>query len=413
MKLTPIAFGWAIFTPTSFLLALLSLQVRDVWSLSSLVWFSGGLLLGVLLAVRPRYWLLWLVTGLLVHLTASQLYERPVSVSLIFALFDALFMMMTALTWQFFYGAMTAPGSLRKIVVLIVLCALGGMAERLTIRWALFLLDYPIDTTVSLLNILGYVLSYLPLTFFVVYFITLKKRRPLEGKFVALYTIALPVMVLFFTSERFIAEGIHWQNLALWFSFCLPMLLALSGDLLILSAFLSLCAVGGIGAAIYGVGPFTNRQITLQQSVQMSAWYCAALTVPALLCCGYVSALMQRLEYRSMRFLLLKTTLGTNRLSQFTLHADQHLDWREGHRWCTATQLPATWAQLLAWIHNDDRAALEALKHDVSRAPEGITVRLADGEGGMTPATIALSLIGSGIVGVINEVMAVPGQERN
>ncbi|CAI1712224.1 Uncharacterised protein [Serratia ficaria] len=415
MKVKTMALGWVIFTPISFSLALLSLQVRDVWSLSSLVWFSGGLLQGILLALTPRHWLLWLATGLLVHLIASQLYQRPVSVSLIFSLFDALIMMMTALIWQFFYGAMTAPKSLRQIAVLITLCALSGIVERFITRWSLFLLDYPIDTTVSLLNIVGYVLSYLPLTFFVVYLITLKERRPLGSTFVVLCVAALVAMALLFTGDRSAGDGIHWQNLALWLSFCLPMLLALSGDLLILSAFLSLCAIGGVGAAIYGVGPFVNPQVNLQQSVQMAAWYNAALAVPTLLCCGYVSVLIQRMDHGKMRFVLLKAALGANRLSQFTLSANQQLDWREGHRWRTVAQLPATWAQLLAWIHYDDRPAVEALMHDASRSPRSLNVRMADGEGGMTPATIALSLVGDepgcGIVGVINEVAAATGQE--
>jgi len=175
MKFKTMIQIWMIFSKIDFMLALLNLQVRDVWSLSSLVWFPGGLLQGILFAFAPRRWLLWVATSQLIHLTASQLYGRPVIVSLIFAPFDAL-MMMAALIWQFFYGAIKATKDIRQIVMLIALCTISVIIERFITKWTLYLLDYPIERTVSLLNIVSYVLSWLPLTFFVFYLITLKER---------------------------------------------------------------------------------------------------------------------------------------------------------------------------------------------------------------------------------------------
>lgn len=409
--------SWMIFSQIDFMLALLNLQVRDVWSLSSLVWFPGGLLQGILFALAPRRWLLWVATSLLIHLTASQLYGRPVSVSLIFALFDALMMMMVALIWQFFYGAMKAPKDIRQIAMLIALCTISGIIERFITKWTLYLLDYPIDRTVSLLNIVGYVLSYLPLTFFVVYLITLKERWIINAKSAVLAAAGLAAVAILFSGVWPSDDSIHWQHVALFFSFCLPMLLALSGNLLILSGFLSLCAVGSVGVALCKLEPFVNPLASPQQNVLIAAWYSASLTLPALLCCSYSSALAARWQYWKMRFLLLKVAIGEVSLSQFHLDGGQWLDWQEGHRWCSSAQTPATWPQLLAWIHCGDRPAVEALKNAVSSSPQALRVHIADGKGGENLAILVLATCrskpGAGIVGVINETVSDDNLEKN
>ncbi|QGH61976.1 hypothetical protein [Serratia proteamaculans] len=396
-----------IFIPIYFSLALLSLQIRDVWSLSSLVWFPGGLLQGILLVLVPRHWLLWLVSALILHLTASQLYGRPVSVSLIFSLLDSLVMMTTALIWQCFYGAMRAPRRIRQIVGLISLCALSGIAERFITKWALYSMDYPIDRMISLSNIIGYILSYLPLTFFVIYLVTLSDGRRLNLKLTVFCAIAFAIMVLLFTGTRSPDDPVDWQNLALWLSFCLPMLLALSGDLFILSAILSLCAVGSVGGTLYGVGPFANLHTNLQQNVLMAAWYSSVLALPALLCCSYSSAVIERSQQCKMRFLLLKKALVEEKVSYFQVDENERLAWRKGHRWHSSIQPPVSWPQLLAWFHWDDRPAVDALKKAVSSSPQSLKVRIANGIGGMGPATIALSLsegdTGSRFTGVILE----------
>jgi len=83
-----------------------------------------------------------------------------------------------------------------------------------------------------------------------------------------------------------------------------------------------------------------------------------------------------------MSFLLLKLAIGEVTLSQVHLNVGQWLDWQEGHRWRSWAQTPATWPQLLAWIHYGDRPAVEALKNAVSSSPQALRVRVADGKGG-------------------------------
>lgn len=165
MKTMKIALIWLVLVLISFALALLSLQIRDVWSLSSLVWFPGGIILGIVCVLPPRKWPLWLVTGLFIHLIVSQWYNRPVSVSLIFAASDVVTFIVSALVWQFFYGVNYAPLRAYDVIGLTLLCVIGGIFERFLEKWTLYLFNYPVDLSISFPIVTGYVMSYLPLTF--------------------------------------------------------------------------------------------------------------------------------------------------------------------------------------------------------------------------------------------------------
>ncbi|CAQ84359.1 hypothetical transmembrane secreted protein [Photorhabdus asymbiotica] len=390
MKMKKIVVFWFIFTLVNFALALLSLQVRDVWSLSSLVWFPAGLLQGIFCARAPRYWPAWLITGALISLTASQWYGRPVNVSLIFSCINVVMLVVTGLIWQFFYGAMWAPKRARDIFSLIILCSLSGIIERFMAKWVLHLLDYPTDISISLLLVVGSVLSYLPFTFFIISFITHEKNRTGDRRVYGLCLVALFVMAILFTSPPPETGKIHWQGIALMFSFSLPMLLALSGDLLVLSSFLSLCTLGVVSATIFGFGPFSFPLMNLQQNVQMAAWYSTAFTLPALLCCSCLYKTINALHRRKARFLLLSAMLEQEQINCFRLSADGHLYWHHDAAWMRCGKAPAYWSQLMAWVHKEDRQKIEQLKSSVSLIPQVLKVRIADGKGEFNQVIIAL-----------------------
>ncbi|WP_387466683.1 hypothetical protein [Photorhabdus sp. RM323S] len=390
MKMKKIVVFWFIFTLVNFALALLSLQVRDVWSLSSLVWFPAGLLQGIFCARAPRYWPVWLITSALISLTASQWYGRPVGVSLIFSCINVVMLVVTGLVWQFFYGVMWAPKRASDIFNLTVLCSLSGIIERFMAKWVLHLLDYPIDISISLPIVVGSVLSYLPFTFFVISFITYKKSRAEDRKTYGLWLVAVFAMTALFTSPPPETGKIHWQGVALLFSFGLPMLLALRGDLLVLSGFLSLCTVGIVSATIFGFGPFASRLMSIQQNVQIAAWYSTAFTLPALLCCSCLYNTINALHRRKAHFLLMRAMLEQEQINCFRLSADGHLYWHHDAAWMRCGKAPVCWSQLLAWVHTEDRQKIEQLKRSVSRIPQTLKIRIADGKGEFNPVIIAL-----------------------
>ncbi|NDK97900.1 hypothetical protein GPY23_02380 [Photorhabdus bodei] len=391
MKMKKIVIFWFIFTLVNFALALLNLQVRDVWSLSSLVWFPAGLLQGIFCARAPRYWPVWLITGALISLTASQWYGRPVNVSLTFSSINMMMLVATALIWQFFYGVMWVPKRTRDIINLTVLCSLSGIIERFIAKWILHLFGYPTDISVSLPIVVGSVLSYLPLTLFVIYYITHEKNGVGNWKIHGLWLVALFAMTVLFISPPPEAGKIHWQGIALLFSFSLPMLLALSGNLLVLSSFLSLCTVGIVSATIFGLGPFSSPLTNLQQNVQIAAWYSTAFTLPALLCCSYLSNIINALHRRKARFLLMRAMLDQEQINCFRLSANGHLYWHHnGAAWMRCGKAPVSWSQLMAWVHQEDRHKIEQLKNSVSQIPQTLKVRIADGKGEFNPVIIAL-----------------------
>ncbi|MFS2222949.1 hypothetical protein [Pantoea sp. B65] len=391
MKTRMMLSGWLAFICCDFALAMLSLQVRDVWSLSSLVWFPAGLLLGILCALAPRYWLLWLLSGALLHLVASQLYGRPVNVSLIFCGFDVLLMMVTALIWQFFYGVMYRPNRPRDILALAVLCSIAGIVERLVTTWALFLLDYPIDHSLSLLYMAGYVLSYLPLTFFVLWLLTSGSQQQADMRLWLLALgMLLALLLLFFAPADAGGGEVRWQDLALMVSFALPLLLALRGDLLLLSSFLSCSAVASLGATLFGLGPFHSPARNLQQDVLLATWYCAAFSLPALLGASWIGQRYAQLARQRWREQLVDCVLQQAGFQRFHLDSAGGLSWRYQSRWQNVSYAPANWPQFVAWLHPQDRQMVEQLKAMTEQSPQLLVVRLADISGEFHQTSMAL-----------------------
>jgi len=391
MKIKLMLIGWLAFIACDFLLAMMSLQVRDVWSLSSLVWFPAGLLLGVLCTLPPRFWPIWLLSSACVHLVASQLYGRPVNVSLIFSFFDALLITVTALVWQFFYGVMARPSRGRDMVVLALLCAVSGIIERFVTIWALLLLDYPIDPSISVIHIVGYAISSLPLTFFVLYLVTRVSRTKCDlSGYLMMLAMLLAMLALFFSPHSTLTVALRWQDLALMFSLALPVLLAMRGNLLLLSGFLSLCSMVAVGATLFGHGPFHHLLPNQHEDVLIAAWYSAALSLPALLCASVVSQKSARLARHRWREKLMDTVLQHDLYQRFELDSNDALRWLYQSRWQDASHAPVYWQQFIGWLHPDDRRAVEQMKNSASAIPQVLPIRLADRNGEFHQSNMAL-----------------------
>ncbi|GEM_PF-4795019 len=391
MKNSMLLLAWLAFLCADFALAMLSLQVRDVWSFSSLIWFPAGLVLGVICALRPVYWPLWLLSAALVHLLASQLYGRPVTVSLIFCGYDLLLLTVTALLWQLCYGVMFRPAKVREMLLLLALCCVTGLIERLASSWTLWLLDYPTDHSVSLVWMLGYILSYMPLTFFTLWLITSKAERQSGVRHVVLATGLLLVMALiFFSPYSPSSSELRWQDLALIASLALPVSLALYGELLLLSGFLAAAVVIALSATLFGHGPFLSSQHSLPQSVLLASSYSGVFALPALLYAGMIAQKNAQLARWRAGMRLLDEALQQGRFQRFLLHNDGAIRWRYQCWWPQDHHAPVSWPQFVAWLHRDDRAAAEQLQRTASAYPQHLSVRMADFSGRFYPVSMVL-----------------------
>ncbi|WP_437613389.1 hypothetical protein [Erwinia sp. V71] len=383
--------SWLTFLCADFALAMLSLQVRDVWSLSSLVWFPAGMVLGVICALRPRDWPLWLLSAALVHLLASQLYGRPVTVSLIFCGYDLLLLTVTALLWQLRYGAMFRLAKVRDMLLLVALCVVTGLLERLASSWTLWLLDYPTDHSVSFIWMLGYILSYIPLTFFTFWLITSKGQRQVSSGHVALVCgLLLLVALLFFSPDIPGDSELRWQDLALIASLALPVGLALYGELLLLSGFLACAVVIALSATLSGYGPFLSRHYSQPQSILLASGYCAVFALPALQYAGAIAQKNAQLARQRVRMRLLDSALQQGLFQRFLLQSDGAIRWRYQCWWPQAHQAPASWSQFVAWLHSDDREAVAQLQRAAGAYPQHLPVRIADFSGHYYRASMVL-----------------------
>lgn len=393
MKTMKIVLIWLVFVLIDFALALLSLQIRDVWSLSSLIWFPGGIILGIVYALPPRQWPLWLVTGLLIHLIVSQWYDRPVNVSLLFAIDDLFTFTVSAMIWQFFYGVHYAPQRHYDVINLTLLCIAGGILKRFLGNLALCLFDYPTDMSISFPNVIGYVMSYMPLTIFVIYLITFGCCSKNIGKHCCVAVLAgLVVAALFFypataTDEKSLLLA------AVYFSLSIPLFLVALDDMRLLSGFLSVSIVGVIGATIFDYGPFPVLTPSRVERVQMASWYSVMLGLPTLLsaCCWRL--MTQTLCRHKAHYLLQNAVMEPDITNRFMLDPQGRLEWHRSTVWLSYGQAPVSWTQLMAWVHQEDRQTFSALKEvavQKSPQPKMVCLRVADGDGGYHHVRVAL-----------------------
>lgn len=79
---------WLAFIAIYLVLAMISMENRDSWSLSSAVWLPAGLVLGILCTSPRIYWPIWGVSAALLHILVSVLFGRTIDIALTFALVD-------------------------------------------------------------------------------------------------------------------------------------------------------------------------------------------------------------------------------------------------------------------------------------------------------------------------------------
>ncbi|HGJ5890951.1 MAG TPA: hypothetical protein ACHBZA_06290 [Arsenophonus apicola] len=394
MKTLEISLYWLIFIFIDLGLALLSLQTHNIGSLYPLIWFPAGILVGFLSISPPRYWPLWLVKEFLVDLCASQLSGRSVIISLIFATTDSLYLAAAAFIWQYFYGVAYMPRNAWQILNFTLINVVVGSIGCFITNLIFYLSDLSFDLYDPLERIVVYILNYLPLSFLVIYSFCRSPQLPCRTKhwlmiffWMAIITSLIFYPVIFIISPPYIA----WLMLA---SVSMTILLSLSCNLLLLSAFLSLCSVGFVLLPLLNMPSFNEGdEIRRQSIIDLMQWCSVLLAFPALFLAGFLRSLYHVLFRYKARFLLAYSILELDVMHRFLLsREDEHITWYNLKTWRQYYPMPASWALFVAWIHFDDRKAVEQLKMSACSKPKVLKIRLSDGKGGFNEAHLALIL---------------------
>lgn len=137
--------NWLLYSLVYFSLAMLCLETRDPWSLSSNIWLPSGLTLGVLFFYPKAYWPLWLVSAGVLHTGASMLYARPFDISFIFTIIDLVILLPLAiLCHNIFCAHRNYNGLTTKVMLLLLGIYTTSLAGGLLSVLMLKLMAYPV-----------------------------------------------------------------------------------------------------------------------------------------------------------------------------------------------------------------------------------------------------------------------------
>ncbi|WP_147392407.1 hypothetical protein [Arsenophonus endosymbiont of Aleurodicus floccissimus] len=132
-------------------------------------------------------------------------------------------------------------------------------------------------------------------------------------------------------------------------SVSVTILLSLSCNLLLFNAFLSLCSIGFVLLPLLNMPIFyEGDEIRRQSIIDLAQWCSVLLAFPALFLAGFLRSLYHVLFRYKVRFLLSKE--------------DELITWYNLKTWRKCYPMPASWVLFVAWIHFDDRKAVDHLK---------------------------------------------------
>lgn len=279
--------SWLLFSGSYLLLAILCLQARDPWSLSTSVWLPAGLTMIALCHTSRTTWPIWIVTSGLLHALVSFFYGRPAEVTLLFTVADIIIFTLASLCWQ----RLAATGftmslfrmSLACCTSVLLLCLTGGF-----ILYLFFLyLGYPVSVIHSLIwGISGATGALATAPFFIFdggnisyYF---SRVRKISFKKIIVLTLAALVGFSFLLPAHLFSTYIVSDYTLLFFAWVMMVIVTLTCSTLIvaLNAF-SLCLTISLGT-LYNLGPFWNTPypglgIFISQLYVLSLIICSSL----------------------------------------------------------------------------------------------------------------------------------------
>jgi integral membrane sensor domain MASE1 len=350
-------FSWLLFTVFYFLLSMVSLETRDPWSLSSVVWLPAGLLLGALCSSPGKLWPQWLITAAAVHVAVSLLYGRPWDIALLFMLLDLLIISPLALIWRNLQNTPYRSAYYSNILLLLVSIYLGSLVGGLLSYQALATLDYPVTFSHffswSISNAVG-CLAIAPL--FIIRQST-QGYRPNALSLLALIVASCLLLVLF--SRQ--ASDFHnplWASICIYLTLAGSVMLSLFWQQAILVVYFIIISFIISLATIYGYGPFAADYIYGLQGVIASQVLLLIILTQGLLISSVVNKYQASHRLMQQQYQLVSRLPGVQHTTFFLLPADS-----EDFIWLTSrlevlgipVKLLATPVLLKAHIHPEDR----------------------------------------------------------
>ncbi|AFI89643.1 MASE1 domain-containing protein [Pectobacterium parmentieri] len=257
---------WLLFCITYFMLAVISMETRDPWSLSTAIGLPTGLVLGALCTCPRTYWPIWGVGAGLMHILVSMLYGRTVDVALVFALLDLAVLFPLAMMWHSVWRYLGYVSYRRATFLLLsgvyIVSLIGGLIN----TFALILLDYPVVFshffTWSLANAAG-CLSVAP-------FLITHNLFKEEKTSITFNQVALLLPVLIFLLPPFLLESELLRQILLYVVLGSSLMLAMVWPFRELTLYLFFLTLLVSLATLYGYGPLVEMG---GQGLQFSQLY--------------------------------------------------------------------------------------------------------------------------------------------
>ncbi|HEJ9094109.1 TPA: MASE1 domain-containing protein [Serratia odorifera] len=362
---------WLIFIALYFLLATISLETRDPWSLSSTVWLPAGLLLGILCTRQPAQWPMWVISAGVMHFSVSVLHDRPVDIALAFALVDPLILCPLALIWNSVHRYATDLSYRGETLLLLGGVYLGSAVGGLISDLLLKALGYP--TVVShfvswsISNATG-CLAIAPL--FIIHRLNRGRWLNRQQGYTAVWV--LPLVAAIFCLPAPLLQHPLLNHALLYMALALSLLLAALWPLLPLALYFILLTLLVSLATLYGYGPF-SAALAGTQAVEASQLYLLAVISLGLLVATREQQHRARNQQHQQRLQLLGYLLQARQPAFFCLTPGaESLDWQphEAIFGMPPRQL-ANLTLLLAHVHPDDREPLASLlRHPAASAQQ-------------------------------------------
>lgn len=343
---------WLAFVVVYFSLAMISLETRDPWSLSSAVWLPAGLVLGTLCTCPRIYWPIWGVSAGLLHIFASLHYGRSIDIALVFALVDLVVLFPLAMVWhsihRYYRHLSYRSESAILLTGIYVSSILGGILSTLILT----AMNYPVVFyhffTWSLSNATG-CLSSAP-------FFIIRRFVPEERVSFSLPGVFIPILVtIIFLLPAELFSDYLFSHAILYLVLGLSLIFAAWLPLRILSIYFMFLVLLVSLTTLYGYGPLASGD---QQGVQASQLYLLTIITLGLIVAARGSESSLQNTQMRQQLLLLENALQQQQPVFFQLSANAtRLSWLHS---TSVFGIPVeqirTLPLLQARIHPEDRA---------------------------------------------------------
>lgn len=352
-------FAWLLFSLSYLLLAILCLQARDPWSLSTSVWLPAGLTMIALCHTSRTTWPIWIVTSGLLHAFVSFLYGRPAEVTALFTVADIIIFTLASFCWQ----RLASTGftmslfqmSLACCSSVLILCLSGGFILYLF----LLFLGYPVEIIHSLIwGISGATGALATAPFFIFdggsISCYLSHIRRISFKKLCILVAAAMVGLSFLLPSHLFSEYFVSDYALLFFAWIMTVIVTLSCStfFVALNAFyLSLTISLG---TLYNLGPFMNTPYA-GWGIFISQIYVLSLIVSSSLIFSQLKELNNKSDILESIFSLITQASPVSGCSSFRYYPGSDVvEWTSTDL-CFDSRFISTSGLLLGRIDQDDR----------------------------------------------------------